>query len=148
MRIRPNNIPHTTIKYYLTKDLAPLQSTLQEKDIGVIIDQDLSFDTHIAAKINKTNSILGIINKTFDYKNKEVILSLFKSLIRPHIQFANQVWVPYLIKHITAIENVQRRATKTIHGLKDINYERRLRHINLPSLSYTRRYDRSLQNLS
>ena len=33
MRIRPTNIPHTTFKYYLRKDLAPLQSTLQEKDI-------------------------------------------------------------------------------------------------------------------
>ena len=148
MGIRPTNIPHTTFKYYLSKDLAPLQSTLQEKDIGVIIDQDLSFNKHIAAKINKANFILGIINNTFDYTNKEVMLTLFKSLVRPHIEFANQVWAPYLIKHITAIENVQRRATKTIPGLKDLNYEQRLRHINLPSLSYRRIRGDMIENLS
>ena len=128
MRIRPTNIPHTTFKYYLRKDLAPLQSTLQEKDIGVIIDQDLSFDKHIAAKINKANSILGIINDTFDYKNKEVMLTLFKSLVRPHIEFVNH----HCNRKRTG------RATKTIPGLKDLNYEQRLRHINLPSLSYKR----------
>ena len=66
------------------------------------------------------------------------MLTLFKSLVRPHIEFANQVWAPYLINHITAIENVQRRTTKTIPGLKDLNYEQRLHHINLPSLSYRR----------
>ena len=104
MRIRPTNIPHTAFKYYLRKDLAPLQSTLQEKDI--------SFDKHRAAKINKANSILGIINNIFDYKNIEVMLTQVKSLVRPHIEFATQVWAPYLIKHITAIENVQRRTTK------------------------------------
>ena len=133
MRIRPTNIHHTTFKYYLRQDLAPLQSTLQEKDIGVIIHQDLSFDKHIAAKINKANSILGIIN-TFD-KNREVMLTLFKSLVRPHIKFVNQVWTPYPIKHITAIENVQIRVTKTIQGLKDLNYEQRIRY---KILSYRR----------
>ena len=66
------------------------------------------------------------------------MLSLFKSLVRPHIEFANQVCASYLIKHITAIENVQRRATNSIPGLKDLNYEQRLRHIKLPSLSYRR----------
>ena len=93
MRIRPTNIPHTAFKYYLIRDLAPLyvQSTLQKKDIGVIIDQDLSLEKHIAAKINKATSILGLINNTFDYKHEEVMLSLFKSLVRPHVEFANQV---------------------------------------------------------
>ena len=66
------------------------------------------------------------------------MLTLFKSFVRPHIEFANQAWAPYPIKHITAIENVQRRATKTIPGLKDLNYEQRLRHTNLPSLLYRR----------
>ena len=58
----------------------------------MVINQDLSFDKHIAAKINKANSILDIINNTLDYKNKEVMLTLFKSLVRPHIEFSNQFW--------------------------------------------------------
>ena len=72
------NIPHTPFKYYLRKYLAPLQSTLQEQDIEVMIDQDLSFDKQVAANINKANSILGIINNTFDNRNKEVMLTIFK----------------------------------------------------------------------
>ena len=66
------------------------------------------------------------------------MLTLFKSLVRPYIELGNRVWALYIIKHITTIETVQRRATKSIPGLKDVNYEQRLRHINLPSLSYRR----------
>ena len=57
-----------------------------------------------------------------------VFLRFFKSLVRLHIEYANQVWSPYLKKHITALENVQHRATKLIPG-----YKERLKRLNLPT---------------
>ena len=63
---------------------------------------------------------------------------LYVSLVRPHLEYANPVWNPYLKKHIDMIENIQRRATKLIPGLSDLSYEDRLRRLKLPSLSYRR----------
>ena len=37
----------------------------EEKDLGVIIDSKLSFDSHIFAKVKKANSILAVFKKMF-----------------------------------------------------------------------------------
>ena len=52
--------------------------------------------------------------------------------------FANQVWSPHLVKHIVMLENVQKRATKLIPGMKELSYEERLKKLDLPTLSYRR----------
>ena len=43
---------------------------------------------------------------------------LYKALVRPHVEYANQIWEPYL-KHMRVIENEQRRATKLVPDLKE-----------------------------
>ena len=63
---------------------------------------------------------------------------LFKALIRPILEYANCVWSPRLRKHIDLIESIQRKFTKRIIGLGDLEYEERLRKLRLPSLEYRR----------
>ena len=81
--------------------------------------------------------------------------------MRPNLEYANSIWSPYKIKDISAIENVQRRATKLIPSLKELEYEERLKKLKLPKLKYRRTrgdmieaykltsgiYDKSLPNL-
>ena len=134
MRIGNSNID----KFNYTLNGHQLRESTEEKDIGVIIDSKLSFDKHISTKINKANRIMGLIRHTMEYLDKENFLMLYKSLVRPHLEYANPVWSPYLKKHITAIENVQRRATKRIPGFKNKPYEERLKELNLPTLAYRR----------
>ena len=117
---------------------SPLNSTSKERDLGVILDNRLHFDQHIQAKINKANSIMALIRKTYTYLDNSSFLLLFKSLVRPHLEYANQIWKPYLKKHITAIENVQRRATRLLPGMQDLSYEERLQKLKLPTLQYRR----------
>ena len=81
---------------------------------------------------------MGLIRRTCAYLDEESFLLLYKGLVRPHLEYANQVWAPYLKKDITALENVQRRATKQIPGFKDLSYENRLRRLKLPTLKYRR----------
>ena len=62
--------------------------------------------------------------------------SLLKSLVRPHLKYT--VWSPWYVEDVQLIENVQRRASKLFEGLKDLDYEERLRQLQLPSLLYRR----------
>jgi len=77
-----------------------------------------------------------MIKRTFNVRDKDIILSLYKSLVRPHLEFSVQAWRPHFQKDIDLIEGVQRRATKLITSL--ITYEERLRLLNSQTLE-TRR---------
>ena len=83
-----------------------LEVSVCEKDIGIYVDQHLTFDTHIETKVNKANSIMGIIRRSFTYLDEEIFRLLFKALVRPHLEYVQLVWCPYLKKHIELIENV------------------------------------------
>ena len=63
-----------------------------------------------------------------------MFMQLYKALIRPHIEYATVIWNPILKKNIFLIENVQRRATKLVSGIRHLSYEERLRNLGLPTL--------------
>ena len=67
-----------------------------------------------------------------------MLLQLYKGLVRPHLEYANQVWAPRHAKDIEQIENVQRRATKLIPGFYDLKYPQRLEKLKLPTLAFRR----------
>ena len=109
-----------------------------EKDIGVFIDENLNFEKHIHYAVKKANKIVAIIRKTFDHMDADIFKQLFKSLVRPHLEYGAPVWSPHTIKNKELIENVQRRATKTIPGFSNLSYPERLRKLKLPTLAYRR----------
>ena len=109
-----------------------------EKDLGVYIDQDLNFEHHMADKIKKANQMIGVIRRSFLHLDEETFILLYKSMVRPHLEYANQVWAPRHMKHIEMLENVQRRATRLVPGLKGLDYEQRLKKLRLPTLAYRR----------
>ena len=65
-------------------------------------------------------------------------LLLYKSMVRPHLEYANSVWCPYQKRDITEIEKVQKRATKLIISFKNMSYIDRLSRLKLPTLKYRR----------
>ena len=109
-----------------------------ETDLGVTIDKNLNFREHISNKINIANRNVGIIFRTFTYLDPEMFKNLYKSLARPHLEYATVIWAPMYKKDKIAIENVQRRATKLVRSCKDLPYPERLRKLGLPSLEYRR----------
>ena len=72
------------------------------------------------------------------YKEKELIIPLYKTIVRPHLEYCIQAWRPYRKKDIDILERVQRRATKMIQKLRNISYEMRLKECGLTTLE-TRR---------
>ena len=66
------------------------------------------------------------------------MVPLFKSLVRPIVEYGNSIWSPYLRKHIDCIEKIQRNFTRKIYGMNGIDYCDRLRLLNLHSLEFRR----------
>ncbi|KAK3887290.1 hypothetical protein Pcinc_008554 [Petrolisthes cinctipes] len=82
--------------------------------------------------------MLGYIKRQFGYRNKEIVLCLYNSLVRPHLEYAVQFWSPSYRKDIARLERVQARATKLIPSLRHKSYKDRLVELDLFSLE-TRR---------
>ncbi|KAK4317757.1 hypothetical protein Pmani_011194 [Petrolisthes manimaculis] len=59
-------------------------------------------------------------------------------MVRPHLEYAQSVWSPYKKKDILAVENVLRRASKMLPGLKNHTYPERLKALDIPSMVYRR----------
>ncbi len=115
-----------------------LEAIDEEKDLGIIIDSKLDFDTHICEKVKKANQMFGLLRRTFEHMDSEVFLPLYKTMVRTHLEYGNAVWHPNKIKHIEQLENVQRRATKQLPGMSNLSYPERLKKLELPTLSYRR----------
>lgn len=115
-----------------------LDETKEEKDLGVWISNNLKSSAHIAAAVNKANQILGLIRRSFTYMDIPLMKQLYTSLVRPHLEYGNVIWQPYLKGEMDLLERVQHRATRMIPGLARLDYEERLKKMDLPSLTYRR----------
>ena len=111
-----------------------LRHTEEEKDLGVYITTNMKFSKQCAESVKKANRVIGMIKRNFTNFDRDVIMMLYKSLVRPHIDYCVPVWRPYLKKDIKLIEGVQRRMTKLIPELKNKTYEQRLKELNLLSI--------------
>ena len=115
-----------------------LRSSDCEKDIGIHVDEHLSFDTHINYIANKANRVLAITRKSFEFMDIQTFKYLYKGLIRPQLEYATSVWHPHLIRQMETIEDVQIRATKMVPGLSNLTHPERLKKLDIPTLRYRR----------
>ena len=123
--------------YFMNEDLnIQLNEVNSEKDVGVTFSNDLKFDLHINNVVNKANQMLGIIKRSFTYLDRDMFLRLYKGLVRPHLEYANIIWHPTFKRQSVMLENVQRRATKILNEIKDLEYKERLKYLKLPSIKH------------
>ncbi|GAB0195104.1 hypothetical protein GRJ2_001975700 [Grus japonensis] len=105
-----------------------LESSSVERVLGVLVDNKLNMSEQCAAVAKKANRMLGCINKDITSRDKEVIVPLYSTLVRSHLEYCVQFWSPL---DVDRLERVQRRATRTIEGLGSLPYEERLRELGL-----------------
>ena len=115
-----------------------LNKTKEERDLGVLVSNDLDFANHIKGIVSKANRMVGLIKISFESVDIDMFLNLYKSLIRPLLEYCVQAWSPHEEKDITLLENVQRRATKMVRGLGHLSYEERLNALELTKLEERR----------
>ena len=90
----------------------------EEKDLGVLIDDESKCHKQTTAAIKTANRVLGVVKKSFSYFDDRNLPLIYKSLIRPHLEHGNIVWGPFYKEDTMAIGRVQRRATKLVPRIK------------------------------
>ena len=91
-----------------------LDRTHEERDLGVFMSSTLDPSKHIAVKVKCANFALSQIRRSFLCRDARIMLNLYKTLVRPHLDYCAQVWSPWKQKDIKKVEAVQRRATRLI----------------------------------
>ena len=101
------NIGHGNMdKEYKMGD-AVLGRTTQEKDLGVTFSADMKVSEQCGIAASKGNQILGLIRRTITCKEKQLIVSLYKAIVRPNLEYCIQAWRPYRKKDIDKLERIQ-----------------------------------------
>ena len=119
-------------------DFVELEHVSVIQDLGVTVDGNLSFVSHIAEKVGKAYQMLGIINRNFKQLDKTSFMLLYKSLIRSSLEYCQSVWSPSKVSDICSLEKVQKRATKMVVNCKKLSYLERLKFLRLPTLKFRR----------
>jgi len=78
--------------------------------------------------------MLGVYKRNFSDRSKETIMPLYKSLVRPHLEYCASIWSSYYRKDIELVEGVQRRATKLIDDVRNLHYKECIKKSNLMTL--------------
>ena len=92
------HIGQNNIRYNYKLRGQNLMKVTEEKDLGVIVTNDLKCASQCSAASRKANTILGFIARNFDCKTPDVITRLYTSLVRPHLEYAVQFWSPHFQK--------------------------------------------------
>jgi len=115
-----------------------LNVVTDEKDLGVNISSNLKPTRQCQLACAKASKALGLIARTISYKSVDVLLRLYKSLVRPHLEYSVSAWSPYYEKDKILLERLQHRFTRMIPGYKNLTYEERLRKLDLWTLEERR----------
>ena len=125
-------------RYEYTMGGDKLEPSEAEKDLGVMIHQSLRPSMQCARAAKKGNSVLGQPLRGVGYRDKKVFIDLYKTYVRPQLEYCSTSWCPWTQGDKDVLEAVQRRAVKAVTNLNSRTYEDRLRELGLDSLEQRR----------
>ncbi len=136
---------------------ATISATELQRDLGVMVPSDLRFSEHADMCAKKGLQRVGILLRKFDQLPTRALLDLYKSTVRPVLEYASEVWNVQQAGDVARLEKVQRTftrrilkqpprwlpATTTGNGHDVLSYDQRLQRLGLESLE-TRRQRKDL----
>ena len=111
-----------------------LGQTMEEKDLGIWISGDLKCGVQCEKAAKAANSALGLISRSFHYRSKSVLVPLYKTFVRPRMEYAVAVWSPWMQKDDEVLEKVQQRFVRMLSDVKGATYEEKLEAVGLTTL--------------
>ena len=119
---------------YTTSTGTILTPVDQLRDLGITVSSDSSWTSHIRSSCDKARKMAAWVFSVFHSRNTGVMLTLYKSLVRSHLEYCSPLWNPAKVYDIQELESVQRTFTSKIHGLQHLHYWDRLKTLSLMSL--------------
>ena len=107
-------------------------------DLGVIITNNLKPSDQCLKACASAHRMLAVIKLAFKFLDIGSLTHLYKTYVRPLLEYCSVVWCPFYAKDIDSLEKVQRRFTRILPDHRDLPYRDRLGHYKLMSL-YARR---------
>nr|VZI45745.1 unnamed protein product [Spirometra erinaceieuropaei] len=114
----------------------PLQEVDSQKDLGVWITTSLKPSLHCTKIAKSAMSVLYLVKRAFSAFDEDCFAKVFRTFVRPQLEFAIQAWRPWTAKDLSILERVQRRATKLVAGQGLLPYATRFTNLDLFPLSY------------
>ena len=108
------------------------------RDLGVTMSADGSFTQHIHEMCQSARNMCSWILRTFQSRSSELMLTLWKSLVLPILDYCSQLWCPVKTGLIQEIEDIQKSFTRKIRCDKRGDYWERLNDLGLYSLQRRR----------
>ena len=101
---------------------------------------NLSFSKHCIKIASEASRKSRLVHKAFTNRNSKFLVQLYKTFVRPKLEYAAPIWNPYMIKDICVLESVQRVFTLRLPGMRVLQglYLERLKRQNLETLEYRR----------
>ena len=115
-----------------------LEKSDKEKDVGVLITNTLKPTSQCSTAAARANSVLGQMSRALSFRNKKTWIPLYKTYVRPHLEYCAQAWSPWTQHDTDLLENVQKRAVRMTSGLQGQSYEDKLSELGLTTLSERR----------
>jgi hypothetical protein len=123
-----------------------LETTTVERDLGILVSDDLKVKQQVEAAAARANNMLGRLKKSFRSRGLLLWKTLYTTYVRPHLEFAITAWSPHLKQDIFKLEQVQHRVTKLITEIKNEPYEYRLTSLGITTLKDRRTRGDLIQN--
>ena len=116
-----------------------LKEENDEKDLGVFVESNMKPGKQCTTAAKSANFALGQIQRAFHYRKKDYLVPLYKTFVRPKLEYASSAWCPWLEKDKKQLEKVQERLVRMISDVKGSNYEEKLKDAGLTTLEERRK---------
>lgn len=134
MHFGRGNIRH---QYYMNG--TKLEEVEEEKDLGVWVQLSMKPSKQCDTAAKKANFVLGMIVRSFHYRKSSILVPLFKTFVRPLLEYAVAAWCPWHEQDMQKLEKVQQRLVKQLSDKKGATYEEQLKNLGLTTLRKRRK---------
>ena len=126
----------------LTFNNIPVAQTNSQKHLGMQLDKKLNFEEQLKKVESNVNKTIGIIRKLQNVRPRSALLTIYKSFIRPHLDYGDIIYDKSFNESFHAkLESLQYNVTLAITGaIKGSSTEKIYEELGLESLKSRRWY--------
>ena len=114
-------------------------TTTEERDLGIWVTDTMKPSHQCAAAAKAANGALGLLLRSFHFRRKSNLVPLFKSFVRPRLEFGAGAWSPWTETDKKTLERVQERLIRSISDVRGASYEEKLADVGLTTLEERRK---------